>query len=196
MNYLGFIIIVVLWFPFSAVAQRPIRSTLLKKATISEKTTVGVESLEKTITYDRFKDTVTISDKERERHSPSTVQKDVFAEFDAAMALFDKGQIQQSFSIFQKLEQSDNASIAQESAFMMAECFSVQGKFPEAERLLVTLSVKPEVNALTLEKTLVRLGHVFCAANKRQEAANAFKRLITEFPGSRYQKIATCDAVK
>lgn len=86
-------------------------------------------------------------------------------------------------------------SLAQEAQFMLGELYVQQNEFDNAYKAFSASVQSPLTVAGVREKSLLRLGHVYCAKGKNEEAAKVFKRFVEEFPGSSYVQLANCSSV-
>ncbi len=176
-------------------AQRPIRGTVFyeneKKNTNTEK-----GSGESSTKLKRFADTVTIAEKGEKTHKTPT--RKIEMEVDEAMRLFDNQEYVLAHEKFTQLSGTITTGdpLLMDVLFMAAECDAVLGNYNEAEKQLVKLTTRGDITNIVLEKALVRLGHVFCVQKKTSEAEQAFKRLRTQFPETKYGKLADCSAIK
>ena len=180
----------------TAMAQRPIRSTVFYKRPSSE-SVQPPENLDVSDIKDRrFSDTITIAEQGEKVKVASG--KRIEIEVDEAMKLFDNQDYSAAQERFRQLSGtiSANDPLLMDVLFMSAECDAVTAQYKEAEKQLVKLTTRSDITPTVLEKALVRLGHVFCAQQKMGEAAQAFKRLRQEFPESKYLKLADCSAIK
>lgn len=89
----------------------------------------------------------------------------------------------------------DRDSLTDESRFLLGELFVVQNKFVEAQRQFATILKMPSLTTSVRERSMIRLGHVFCAIGKTEDARKVFKQFVREFPESSYTSLANCAAV-
>jgi TolA-binding protein len=95
--------------------------------------------------------------------------------------------------VMETVDQRD--SLAQEAQFMLGELYVQQNEFDDAFKAFSTSVQSPLTVPGVREKSLLRLGHVYCAKGKNEEAAKVFKRFKEEFPGSSYVQLASCSSV-
>lgn len=86
-------------------------------------------------------------------------------------------------------------SLTDESRFLLGELFVFQNKFVDAQRQFATILKMPSLNTGVRERSMIRLGHVFCAVGKTEDAKKVFKQFVREFPESAYTTLANCAAV-
>ncbi|MFP4368361.1 MAG: hypothetical protein ACLFR2_02165 [Candidatus Kapaibacterium sp.] len=91
------------------------------------------------------------------------------------------------------LPQSD--SLYYESAFYKSECRIMNDEMDKALELLLELAGNDLTPAAVLEKSLVRIGHIYCYKGKDETAQRYFKRLKKEFPASPYLELADCSKI-
>lgn len=87
-------------------------------------------------------------------------------------------------------------SLHYECMFYEGECEIMKENYSSAINLLKQLLGASNLPNSVLERTLVRLGQLYCVGNKPKEAKKLFDRLRAEFPTSIYIPLANCDAVQ
>lgn len=95
--------------------------------------------------------------------------------------------------VLETVDQRD--SLAQEAQVMLGELYVQQNQFDDAFKAFSASVQSPLTVPGVREKSLLRLGHVYCAKGKNEEAAKVFKRFVEEFPGSSYVQLANCSSV-
>ncbi|MBK9247140.1 MAG: hypothetical protein IPM69_03275 [Ignavibacteria bacterium] len=183
----------LIFYSTTAYAQRPVRSTIFPH---KETTDVSTETPTKKESTKRFTDTIAVG-----KGSKSAVTVDpenLPQEVDKAMKLFNNQQYADACDRFVQLagtiKQDD--PLLYEVQFMQSECASVNAQLEKAEKILIMLTTKKNVPPQIMERSLVRLGHVFCELGKSDQASKAFGRLQQEFPQSQYLQLANCESVK
>ncbi len=96
-------------------------------------------------------------------------------------------------NIIEKL--SDLDTLKYDALFYRSECLIQDGKLQESIRILLSLINNKLSTPSVLEKSLVRIGHIYCLENNKQTAEMYFDRLRNEFPHSPYIRLANCMVV-
>lgn len=144
------------------------------------------------------------SAKNRERFSDTTylslskeMPGDMTSTFSQAMVEFDKGDYTKAQETFLHLSETldDADSLHNEAVFMAAECDVQLSNYDAARKNLHELTARGDVPLTILEKSLVRLGQVYCALGREGEAQRMFERLKRDFPESRLIGLANCKAI-
>ena len=86
-------------------------------------------------------------------------------------------------------------SLYYEITFYLSECLIVKDKFVEAEEVLKMLVNRPNIPSDVIQKSLVRLGQIYCVVSRPAEANKVFTKLKTDFPRSKYIPLANCESV-
>lgn len=119
-------------------------------------------------------------------------------EIELTNQLLEKGEVEiarEKFSVLAStLPYGD--SLYYEAKFGEVECLIAQRNITQAKKLLQELSKDKGINAVTEEKTLVRLGQIECIQNNSQAANNYFNQLKNKYPRSIYLKVANCNFLK
>jgi len=89
----------------------------------------------------------------------------------------------------------DRDSVTDEARFLLGEMLVMQNKLSDARRQFSTVLKIVGLTENVREKALLRLGHVFCAEDKADDAEKVFKQFRREFPASSYTVLADCSAV-
>ncbi len=118
--------------------------------------------------------------------------------FDAVQADFDDRHYDAALKGCQQfIETLDEAdSLQQEARFLAAECRIQKGQMSEARELLSGLVHQKTGTEAVLERSLLRLGQVFCLQNKYDEAMKTFAEFKQRFPSSIFLGLAGCDQSK
>lgn len=124
-------------------------------------------------------------------------KKAIINEYQIAISLFNDDKFDQASPIINKLikEFSDSDTLKYEALFYRSECLIQEGKIKKSIRILLSLIDNKLSTASVLEKSLVRIGHLYCIENNKQVAEIYFNRLRIEFPKSLFIKLANCSVV-
>lgn len=119
-------------------------------------------------------------------------------QFDDAQNDFDEGKFAEARKKFGEISETldESDSLHFESIFMSGECDVQLSDFKYASDKLQTLLNQKMISVSLKERVIVRLGQVCCAMDNKNDAAKMFARLITEFPDSKFLKVASCDAIR
>ncbi len=117
--------------------------------------------------------------------------------FDQAQEEFDLQQYDKAERGFAQLIETldETDSLHPESRFMLAECSIQRGDYPKAYDRLQSLLATKNLNSSARERSLLRLGQVYCAQNKTDDALKTFQKFRREFPQSPYIGLASCAAL-
>jgi hypothetical protein len=129
-------------------------------------------------TDSRFGDTtiITIGEVNDTTSPKSGILDEAIKEFDAETY----GECCPKFrNLTETISQGD--SIYYESLFYLSECELIDKKLEEGRSNLELLVNDKKVPVSILQKSLVRLGQVFCVLNEKQKALELFNRLKSEF---------------
>jgi lipopolysaccharide biosynthesis regulator YciM len=80
--------------------------------------------------------------------------------------------------------------------FYKSECNILNNEFDSALSILSNLLEDKNLPSQIYEKTLVRLGQVYCVTDSKAKAEEMFAKLKKEFPNSIYLKLADCSVVE
>ncbi|MEJ5245521.1 MAG: tetratricopeptide repeat protein [Bacteroidota bacterium] len=149
-------------------------------------------------TKNRFSDTTFI---DINYTPPKEMTKSVQAmndELKQAIDLYHDGKVNEACQIFARLLTNTNkqAKDYQILLYYSSECYIAKNMFEPAKKLLTDILSLDELFDDIKEKSLVRLGQVYCIENKKTEADRLFRQLRREYPKSKYIKLADCDAIK
>jgi hypothetical protein len=116
---------------------------------------------------------------------------------DQAISEFDSEKYEECCPKFRNISEtiSNGDSVYYESLFYLSECELIDKKIEEGRSNLELLVKDKKVPDTILQKSLVRLGQVYCVLNDKPKAQELFNRLKSEFPDSIYLKLANCAAV-
>ncbi len=119
-------------------------------------------------------------------------------ELKQAIDLYHDGKVNESCQIFARLLTNTNkqAKDYQILLYYSSECYIAKNMFVPAKKLLTDVLSLDELFDDIKEKSLVRLGQVYCIENNKTEADRLFRQLRREYPQSKYIKLADCDAIK
>lgn len=111
---------------------------------------------------------------------------------------FNKEYYESACETFQNLSNTiiKGDSLQFECIFYGSECEIMKESYSTAANMLKGMLDNPNLPRSILERSLVRLGQLYCVENKPREAKKLFDRLKEEFPGSMYIPLANCDAVQ
>ncbi len=175
-------------------AQKPVRTSVFpQKQTTDTPAEVSSKSMPR-----RFSDTIAVGNTAPKSTQHSAAPANIVEEVEKANALYAKERYVDAYEKFTQIAttiKSDDP-LLYEVQFMQGECASVLGQLDKAEKILTMLSAKPNIPTGVRERTLIRLGHVFCGLGKAEQAAKAFAKFRQEFPASQYNAVANCDSVK
>lgn len=80
--------------------------------------------------------------------------------------------------------------------YYTSECYIVKNMFEPAKKILQDVLSMENLFDDIKERCLVRLGQIYCVENKPEEANRLFRQLRREYPGSKFIRLADCDAVR
>ncbi|MCC6844914.1 MAG: hypothetical protein LC116_02025 [Bacteroidetes bacterium] len=173
-----------------SAAQRPVRGSLFHT---KASTVVSSEQSNKQGEPDkRFADTLTITVGDVPKSGTES------EDYEKAVELYQGKQYGEACAIFVRLRQTlpKQSRILPDVMFMNAECAAVQGLLEDARKILAALIENDATPSQVLEKSLVRLGHVFCGLGTAAKAEELFARLKHDFPNSAYLRVASCKAIE
>jgi len=141
----------------------------------------------------RYDDTTVVfisSEKKQDSEAPD--------KFNQALQFFDDGNYREAEKIFSEIIKTIEKPNLKfyNIQFYLAECKIQFGENNKAEELLKQLTEKSTTDHLVLEKSIVRLGQLYCIMDKKDLAAGYFQRLKREFPKSVYLNFAECNTIK
>lgn len=171
-------------------------SSLSKKGSKKGKETTEKQAEQK----GRFNDTtiVDISSEEPVVSNESDTQISLDKELDLAFADAENNNtdkaLEKALFLSQTFDKSD--SLYFESMFLLGECYTINNELNDAESTFLKIINKKDIPKTVLEKSLIRIGQVYCLKKNEDEAENFFTRLKTEFPKSLYKHLANCESIK
>jgi len=90
---------------------------------------------------------------------------------------------------------AEGDSLKFEAMFYKSECLIIKQDFEDAEKVLSGIAKDKLIPNSVLERTLVRLGQVYCALDRKKDAQAMFSKFRKQFPNSIYEEIANCEAI-
>jgi TolA-binding protein len=143
--------------------------------------------------HNRYDDTTVVFITSEKKHD-----SEVPDNFNQALQFFDDGNYREAEKIFSEIIQTiEKPNLKYYNIqFYLAECLIQFGENNKAEELLKQLTEKSTTDHLVLEKSIVRLGQLYCIMDKKDLATGYFQRLKREFPESDYLKFADCNVIK
>ena len=118
-------------------------------------------------------------------------------EYRQAIELFNNDNFQESCPIIEHIAQTlpDNDTLKYDAMFYWSECLIQKNKLKKSIQILSSLINNKNSTNSILEKSLVRLGHLYCLQNDKQTAKIYFNRLRIKFPHSAFLQLANCGVV-
>jgi tetratricopeptide (TPR) repeat protein len=155
-----------------------------------------IESSKKNINDNRFKDTTYILVADNPKVS-NYINNTLIERFEKASKEFDAENYESACKTFEQLIEifPENDSLYFESFFYSAECNMLSDNLNTAEKLLIILLQNQNTPPIVIQKSLVRLGQLYCVTDRKNEAKNIFDKLKIQYPDSIYLIIANCSAV-
>ncbi len=143
----------------------------------------------------RFADTAVVIMPIAQNGTTNRALGDIFSE---AVRDFDGENYKSACSKFEAFSGTlrKNDSLYFETMFYKSECNILNNEFDSALSILSTLLEDKNLPSQIYEKTLVRLGQVYCVTDSKAKAEEMFGRLKKEFPNSIYLKLADCSVVE
>jgi len=203
-------LIIVLIFPLlvlliscsSVRTKTSVRKAPTPKTEATKKTDTKTQTQTNPITKpkSRFSDTTKVIIKPNIR----TTHVSINSQLDSAIVDFEKASEEQDV---EKLDQTcleiksfaetfaEGDSLKFEAMFYKSECLILKQDFEEAEKVLSEITKDKQTPNSVLEKSLVRLGQVYCALDRKKEAQAIFSKFRKQFPNSIYKEIANCEAI-
>lgn len=123
---------------------------------------------------------------------------DFTPEFQKAVLEFDVNFIEKACNKFDFFASTLNPTdtLYFESLFYKSECLIAKQEYKEAEKILNRILRNEDTPSNIMQKTLVRIGHLYCVNNKPEMAEMAFEKLMNDYPKSKLIKLANCESVK
>lgn len=123
---------------------------------------------------------------------------DFTPEFEKAVLEFDINFIEKACNKFDffvsTLNQNDTLYF--EALFYKSECLISKMEFEEAEKILSKLIRNKKITEAVLQKSYIRIGHIYCATNRNELSELAFNQFKEKFPKSKLIKLANCESIK
>lgn len=123
---------------------------------------------------------------------------DFTPEFEKAVLEFDINFIEKACNKFDffvsTLNQNDTLYF--EALFYKSECLISKMEFEEAEKILSKLIRNKKITEVVLQKSYIRIGHIYCATNRNELSELAFNQFKEKFPKSKLIKLANCESIK
>ncbi|MCL5990534.1 MAG: tetratricopeptide repeat protein [Bacteroidetes bacterium] len=174
-----------------------------QKSLTLKKTDTKIQEQIKPVTKpkSRFTDTTKVVIKPNIR----TTHVSINSQLDTAIVNFEKASEEQDV---EKLDEAcleiksfgetfaEGDSLKFEAMFYKSECLILKQDFEEAEKVLSDIAKDKLVPNSVLEKSLVRLGQVYCALDRKKDAQSMFSKFRKKFPDSIYKEIANCEAIR
>ncbi|OGU18160.1 MAG: hypothetical protein A2475_08775 [Ignavibacteria bacterium RIFOXYC2_FULL_35_21] len=180
----------------SARKPPPPKTEIAKKA--DKKTQTPTKPITKP--KSRFTDTTKVVIKTNIR----TTHVSINSQLDTAIVNFENASEEQDL---EKLDQTcleiksfaetfaEGDSLKFEAMFYKSECLIIKQDFEDAEKVLSGIAKDKLIPNSVLERTLVRLGQVYCALDRKKDAQAMFSKFRKQFPNSIYEEIANCEAI-
>lgn len=123
---------------------------------------------------------------------------DFTPEFQKAVLEFDVDFIEKACNKFDFFASTLNPedTLYFESLFYKSECLIAKKEYKESEKILNRILRNEDTPSNIMQKTLVRIGHLYCVNNKPEMAEMAFEKLRNDYPKSKLIKLANCESVK
>ena len=123
---------------------------------------------------------------------------DFTPEFQKAVLEFDVNFIDKACNKFDFFASTLNPTdtLYFEALFYKSECLIAKQEYKEAEKILNRILRNEDTPSTIMQKTLVRIGHLYCVNNKPDLAEMAFEKLMNDYPKSKLIKLANCESVK
>ncbi|TAL68611.1 MAG: hypothetical protein EPN82_10050 [Bacteroidetes bacterium] len=91
---------------------------------------------------------------------------------------------------------AEGDSLKFEALFYKCECLIYKENYAEAEKELSDLINDKQIPNSVLERSLIRLGQVYCAMERSKEANAIFAKFNKIFPNSIYKEFANCESIR
>lgn len=141
------------------------------------------------------------------KHEPVTNVNPIFEsagefdftpEFQKAVLEFDVNFIEKACNKFDFFVSTLNPedTLYFEAMFYKSECLITNTDYKEAEKILTRVINSKKVPEAVLQKSVVRLGHLYCAMGKTSLAEKTFTTFKEKFPKSKLVRLANCSVVQ
>jgi TolA-binding protein len=119
---------------------------------------------------------------------------DIIRDYEDALTQFDMGNYSAAERKLQALSETlkEDDTLTFETKFYIAECHIAKNEFSQALELLKKLNKSADKNGDLKQKTLVRLGQIYCVLNMKKDAENYFNELKKKYPNSIYNQLGQC----
>jgi len=136
-----------------------------------------------------FSETIILSD------NANPDKFDIVSDYEKALKLFDMANYTAAEKKLKALSETlkENDTLVHETKFYIAECHIAKNEFTEATEILKNLDKNVDKNSEITQKTLVRLGQIYCVLGMNKVAEDYFKKLKGNYPNSVYNKLAKCN---
>jgi len=123
---------------------------------------------------------------------------DFTPEFEKAVLEFDINFIEKACNKFDFFVSTlnPNDTLYFEALFYKSECLISKMEFDEAEKILSKLIRNRKIPEAVLQKSYIRIGHIYCATNRNDLSELAFNQFKEKFPKSKLTKLANCESIK
>lgn len=123
---------------------------------------------------------------------------DFTPEFEKAVLEFDINFIEKACNKFDFFASTLNPTdtLYFESLFYKSECLITRLEYAQAERLLNRIIKNKNTPEPVLQKSIVRIGHIYCAMGSKELAEKTFEEFKNDYPNSKLVKLANCNAIK
>ena len=118
----------------------------------------------------------------------------IVKDYEDALSQFDLGNYSTAERKLRALSETlkEDDTLTYETKFYIAECHIAKNEFSQALDILKKLEKTTDTNSEITQKTLVRLGQIYCVLNMKDEAKKYFEKLKFKFPDSIYNKLGKC----
>lgn len=119
---------------------------------------------------------------------------DIVKDYEDALSQFDLGNYSAAERKLRALSETlkEDDTLTYETKFYIAECYIAKNEFSQALDILKKLEQTTDTNSEITQKTLVRLGQIYCVLNMKDEAKKYFEKLKFKYPDSIYNKLGKC----
>lgn len=120
---------------------------------------------------------------------------DIVQNYESALGLFDEGNYTAASEKLKALSETlkENDTLTHETKFYIAECHIAKNEFSQAMEILKKLEKNETKSSEITQKTLVRLGQIYCVLDMKKESKQYFEKLKKSFPNSIYLKLSQCE---
>lgn len=120
---------------------------------------------------------------------------DIIQNYESALGLFDEGNYTAASEKLKALSETlkENDTLTHETKFYIAECHIAKNEFSQAMEILKKLEKNQNKSSEITQKTLVRLGQIYCVLDMKKESKQYFEKLKKSFPNSIYLKLSQCE---